>query len=112
VENSVAPPNNCRLYLRIMERASNQILCQRVAENWDGIESDLARHVAFEKRSWALTALQRLDEGLRNGNGRPVVEGEGMDSVMSNGTNRKVVHICDVGGMCRSRCERSPSLVW
>ena len=85
-----------QLSLRMMDRASNQILCQRLAENWEGIESDLREHIDFEKRLWALNALKRLDGGLGNQKGRP---GMGSFPVEGpKGRELKVVQICETGG--------------
>ena len=82
-----------QLSLRIMDRASSQVLCQRLAENWEGIESDLREHIDFEKRLWALNALKRLDGGQRV---RPGMESSPVEG--PKGRELKVVQICGIGG--------------
>jgi hypothetical protein len=91
-----SPSTPWQLSLRIMDKASNQVLCHRLAENWEGIESDLREHIDFEQRLWALNALKRLDGGFGNQKGRPdsgsfPVEGP-------KGRELKVVQICEIGG--------------
>jgi hypothetical protein len=96
VPTANSPSTPWQLCLRIMDRASNRILCQRLAENWEGIESDLREHIDFEKRLWALNALSRLDDGLGSQRGRP---GMGNFPVeRPKGRDLKVVQICEIGG--------------
>jgi hypothetical protein len=100
VLQDVSPASNpsppWQLSLRIMDRASNQILCQRLAENWEGIESDLRERIEFEKRLWALNALNRLDEGIGNQKGRPDMGSFPVER--PKGHELKAVQICEIGG--------------
>jgi hypothetical protein len=96
VSTASSPPTPWQLRLRIMDRASNQILCQRLAENWEGIEADLRVHISFEKRLWALNALNRLNEGPGNQRRRPDTGSFPVES--PNGHELKVVQICEIGG--------------
>jgi hypothetical protein len=91
-----SPSTPWQLSLRIMDRASNQILCQRLAENWEGIESGLREHLDFEQRLWALNALKRLDGGLGNQKGRPDMGSSPVEG--PKGRELKVVQICAIGG--------------
>jgi hypothetical protein len=96
VSTASNPSTPRQLCLRIMDRAPNQILCQRLAENWEGIESDLREHIDFEKRLWALSALNRLDESLGNQRGRPDMGNFPVER--PKGHELKVVQICEIGG--------------
>ena len=106
VSTASNPSTPWQLCLRIMDRAPNQILCQRLAENWEGIESDLREHIDFEKRLWALNALSRLDEGLGNQRGRPGMGNVPMER--RKGRELEVVQICEIGGKIFSRPSHCP----
>jgi hypothetical protein len=96
VSTASNPSTPWQLWLRIMDRAPNRILCQRLAENWEGIESDLREHIDFEKHLWALSALSRLDEGLGNQRGQPDMENFPLER--PKGRELKVVQIGEIGG--------------
>jgi len=50
-----------------MEVARSRTICQRLCEDWDGIEPELRREIDFDKRLWALTALKRVGNGFQHG---------------------------------------------
>jgi hypothetical protein len=52
-----------QLSLRKMEIAGAKILCKRLNEEWEDADAELRDEVEFEKRMWALIALQRLSFG-------------------------------------------------
>jgi len=93
--------------LRLLQIASNEIHCQRLHENWDGINFDLAKLINFEKGLWAQSGLKRLNdpmlkgEKLCGGTGSPV-NGADATNVIEDGEN---LYICEDGGMSCSPFE-------
>jgi hypothetical protein len=84
--------------LRLMEIASNEIHCQRLSESWDGLSSDMAKLINFEKRLWARSGLKRLDRLLlKRQSSRSQVSGDVATKIMQDGEN--LLHICEDGGM-------------
>lgn len=106
LEKELPPPPQAGIYatsyqksLRLMEIARSRIICQRLCEDWDGVEPELKRYIDFEKRLWALTALKRVGDGFENKyqDRRPM--GCVGSTILTSHEPKTALTICDALGM-------------
>jgi hypothetical protein len=106
MEKELPPPPQVRIYaaayqksLRMMEIARSQIICQRLCEDWDGIEQELKDDIDFERRLWALAALKRLGDGFQNESQDSRAMNYVVSTISTADEPKTTLNICDTIGM-------------